>query len=158
VSSIYGGGEPYEKGDYEYQTSGSADVIDIMQQQGDNWSWTNVTNNNTLLLPSPSLYEGKMVSIYCRVIKCSGQINISCVETNKMVTRWTNNNGKLEPSSQSGSKVDSISLQWAYYVKASRLGSAAGEWSGTTNVDIPDVLHIPQYVFVAQSGYWFQIK
>jgi len=158
VSSIYGGGEPYVKGGYEYQTSGSADVIDIMQQQGDDWMWPNVTNNNTLLLPSPSLYEGKMVTIYCRVIKCSGRINISCVETNKMVTRLTNNNGKLEPSPQAGSKVDSISLQWAYYVKASRQGSAAGEWSGTTNVDIPDVLHIPQYVFVAQDGYWFQIK
>lgn len=154
------GGAPYEKDDLEYPTSGTADIIEILQSQGGNWNMSNL-NDQTILLPSPMLCEGKMVTIYVRVIKCTTHIYIGCVETNKMVRVWKiNSSGILVPynTSSDPQPTDTISLQWAYYVKACRQGSAAGEWGSETVVNIPDVLHIPQYVFVAQNGYWFQIR
>lgn len=164
-----GGGEDVQKSSQSYgtkwfNTSGTADVIEIMQSYLGNWTWNDELNpqNFTLLLPNPSTCEGKMVTLYSRVVKLTGLLRISCVQTNKMVTQWTvTSNGQLSPynSSQIPNPRDYIDIQAARYTEGHRLSDG---WSGSivTGVDLSEPV---EYVFIAQkssdgSYYWFQMK
>lgn len=164
-----GGGEDVQKSSQTYgtkwfNTSGTADVIDIMQSYLGDWTWNDELNpqNYTLLLPDPSTCEGKMVTLYSRVVKLTGLLRISCVQTNKMVTQWTaTSSGQLSPynSSQIPNPRDYVDIQAARFTKGHRL---ANGWDGSTVTGV-DLLEPVEYVFMAQKSsdgnyYWFQIK
>ena len=161
---INGGGEyqKYSEGDGNlwYDTSGDADIIEILPVYGRNWgaNWDGSKNNYTILLPSPSKCEGKVVTVYCRVFVASGPIAVGCVETNKMCNTWQKNSstGKLEPASSYGYGylTDHVTLNKAYAVQRYKLSE---DWGGTYTEDGYQNV-CSEYVFIAQNGYWFKIK
>ena len=154
------GGEKYYKGGLQYDTSGYADIIEIQQPYNGNWSWTGDSKNKyTILLPDPSTCEGKIVTVYCGVVYCTGSIAIGCIGTNKMVTRWSVSNGVLVPESVSGDQpIDALNLEAGRYIEGYRLSNG---WSGSRTVDV-DLFEPVVYAFAAQKSgddyYWFQVK